>query len=119
MSHNAIAAKLNERNVGTARGLAWTAEKGFTPFQSEQPCRRPAISHLARSFSRLFGVLAHPFAHEVDMISQHVEHARIGDWHFEVVCLLLEAVEPRDHLAHVAPAGRWSMSSSARVFGSP
>src|SRR5215472_5585526 len=57
-----------------------------------------------RSFSRLFGLLAHPFAHEVDMISQHVEHARVGDWHSEVVCLLLQAVEPCDHLAHVAPA---------------
>jgi hypothetical protein len=64
----------------------------------------PRVGSRARSFSRLFGVLTHPFAHEVDMISQHVEHARIGDGHSEVVCLLLEAVEPRDHLAHVAPA---------------
>src|SRR6516165_7722629 len=61
-------------------------------------------SHRARSLSRFFGVLAHPFAHEVDVISQHVELARIGARHSEVVCLLLEAVEPRDHLAHVAPA---------------
>jgi hypothetical protein len=52
----------------------------------------PGISHRAWSFSRLFSVLAHPFAHEVDMISQHVKHARIGDRHSEVVCLLLEAV---------------------------
>src|SRR5262249_36277023 len=61
-------------------------------------------SHRARSLRRLFGVLAHPFAHEADVISQHVELARIGDRHSQVVCLLLEAVEPRDHLAHVAPA---------------
>src|SRR5215510_9078597 len=83
-------------------------------FQSEQPRRWPAISHRARSFSRLFGVLAQPFAHEVDVISRHVELARIGDRHSQVVCLLLEAVESRDHLAHVAPAVPASISKSSK-----
>src|SRR5215472_12314860 len=86
------------------KGVARRHRPEKDAFQSEQPRRWPAISHHAPSFSRLFGVLAHPFAHEVDMISQHVEHARIGDRHSEVVCLLFQAVEPRDHLAHVAPA---------------
>ena len=54
----------------------------------------PRVGSRARSFRRLFGVLARRFAHQVDVISQHVELARKGDGHSEVVCLLLEAVEP-------------------------
>ena len=47
------------------------------------------------SFRRLVSVLPHSFAHEVDMISQHVQHARIGGRHSEMVCLFLQAIKPR------------------------
>ena len=47
------------------------------------------------SFRRLVSVLPQSFAYEVDMISQHVQHAGIGGRHSEMVCLFLQAIKPR------------------------
>ena len=41
------------------------------------------------TFLLLNVLLPQPFAHEINMISQHVKHARIGDWHPEMVCLFI------------------------------
>jgi hypothetical protein len=37
------------------------------------------------------------------MISQVVLQAGIGDWHFEMICLLLQAIKLSDHFGGVAP----------------
>src|SRR6516162_11494795 len=52
---------------------------------------------------RLVSVLHQSFAHEVDMISQHVQHARISGRHSETVCLFLQAIKPRSQFTRVAP----------------
>src|SRR5262249_47793463 len=56
------------------------------------------------SFNRFFDALAQASAHEVDVIAQTVEHARIGSRHSELVCLLLQAIEPPAQVARVASA---------------
>jgi hypothetical protein len=52
------------------------------------------------------GMFLEGFANQVDMIPQTVQHARVGDRHSGVICLLLQAIKPRDHVAAVgAPMG--------------
>jgi hypothetical protein len=50
---------------------------------------RQAVTQTSYSFNHLASVLVQAFAHEINMISQHVQHARIGDRHPEMVCLFL------------------------------
>ena len=71
------------------------------------------------SFRGLVGVFVQAFAHERDMISQTVQHARVGDRHSEMVGLFLEAIKPRDHVTRVAPMRRALAISSSRSLSSP
>src|SRR6516164_7999306 len=44
------------------------------------------------------------FSDQVDVITQTVQHTRICYRHCGAICLLFQAIEPRDHLAGMVPA---------------
>src|SRR5215472_7569184 len=51
------------------------------------------------SFSPLVAVFLQACAHEVNMISQYVQHAGIGDRHSKTTCLLFQSLKLRGHFA--------------------
>ena len=54
------------------------------------------------SFSHILNVLLQAFSHKVYMSSQLVPHARIGNWHCEIVYLFLHTIKQCDHFGYIA-----------------
>src|SRR5262245_41895387 len=61
--------------------------------------------HRAAGFVPPVSVPLQAFAHEVNMISQHVWHACIRDRHSETVCFFLQVIKPRNYFTRIAPDG--------------